>query len=106
MSQLDFPVDLFHLREGEQQMYGDFPDLKRAVDYFKSVLPPGEWETCREAIAKLFYHSLVGEVGDPSGKGKYFDDGDLFGWYLFLGEAFTDHPWNYEVIYGSGSVSV
>ena len=24
----------------------------------------------------------------------------MFGWYLFLGESFTDHPWNYEVFFG------
>ena len=24
----------------------------------------------------------------------------MFGWYLFLGEAFNDHPWNYEVLFG------
>jgi len=53
----------------------------------------------RDAIAKRFYQSLIGEVADPTGKGRYFDNEDMFGWYLFLGEAFTDHPWNYEVFF-------
>jgi hypothetical protein len=50
--------------------------------------------------SKRFYQSLVGEFADITGKGRFFNDKDLFGWYLFLGEAFTDHPWNYEVIFG------
>jgi hypothetical protein len=81
-------------------MYGESPNCKRAVEYFKSLITPDEWVARRTAIARQFYQGLIGEDADPSGKGKYFDDRDLFGWYLFLAEAFTDHPWNYEIIYG------
>jgi hypothetical protein len=100
MSQLNFPSDLFHLREGEQPMYGDFPDLRRGVEYFKSLMTAEAWESRRAAIARRFYQMLISEAADPDGKGKFFDDRDLFGWYLFLGESFTDHPWNYEVTHG------
>jgi hypothetical protein len=100
MSRLNFPSDLFHLRQGEKPMYGESPDCKRAVDYFKSLITEDEWTARRAAVAKQFYQGLIGEDADPSGKGKYFDDRDLFGWYLFLAEAFTDHPWNYEIVYG------
>lgn len=81
-------------------MYGASPDSKKAVEYFKTFITADDWEARRAEVAKQFYRSLVGEAADPSGKGKYFDDRDLFGWYLFLAEAFTDHPWNYEIIYG------
>jgi hypothetical protein len=87
-------------------MYGEFPELKRAVEYFKSLIKADEWASRRAAVAKRFYQSLIGELDNPADKGKYFDDRDLFGWYLFLGEAFTDHPWNYEVIYGSRVVPI
>jgi hypothetical protein len=100
MSPLNFPADLFHLRSGENPMYGESPDCKRAVGYFKSLISDEEWISRRAAVAKRFYQGLIGEDVDPSGKGKYFDDRDLFGWYLFLAEAFTDHPWNYEIIFG------
>jgi hypothetical protein len=39
-------------------------------------------------------------------KGQFFDTGDAFGWYLFLGEASLDHNWNYEPMYGSRVVPV
>jgi hypothetical protein len=99
-SLLNFPADMFHLRQGEKPMYGESPNCKRAVDYFKSLITPEEWSARRGAIAKQFYQGLIGEDSDPSGKGKYFDDRDLFGWYLFLAESLTDHPWNYEIVYG------
>jgi hypothetical protein len=87
-------------------MYGDFPDLKRGVEFFKTLMKPEEWVVRRALVAKQFYQSLIGEVDDPKGKGKYFDDHDLFGRYLFLCEAFTDHPWNYEVIFGCRVVPI
>lgn len=31
---------------------------------------------------------------------------DAFGWYLFLGEAYLDHNWNYEPMYGSRVIPV
>jgi hypothetical protein len=97
---------MFHLQQGEQPMYGEAPDLKRAVEYFKSLMKPEDWVARRAAIAERLYQSLIGELEDPAGKGKFFDDRDLFDWYLFLGEAFTDHPWNYEVIYGCRVVPI
>lgn len=87
-------------------MYGESPNCKRAAHYFKSLIPPEEWMARRAAVAKQFYQGLIGEDVDPSGKGKYFDDRDLFGWYLFLAEAFTDHPWNYEIIFGCRVVPI
>jgi hypothetical protein len=70
------------------------------VQWFISQLPEGEWPVRRDAAAKRFYQSLIGECSDPTGKGRFFDERDMFGWHLFLGEAFTDHPWNYDVVFG------
>jgi hypothetical protein len=100
MPLLDFPPDMYLLRPGEAPFYGTFPELRKGVQWFISQLSKGEWPIRRDAVAKRFYKSLIGECPDPTGKGRYFDDRDLFGWYLFLGEAFTDHPWNYEVFFG------
>jgi hypothetical protein len=100
MSKIVLPPDMFNLHPGESPMYGEFPDLKCGVEYFKSLMKEGEWEERRHAIAMRFYETLIGQFDDPSGKGKFFDESDLFGWFLFLGEAFTDHPQNYEVVYG------
>ena len=94
------------MRPGETPQYGEFPDLKKCVAWFKSLIPPEEWKERRDKAAKRFYQSLVGELNDPTGIGRFFDNRDQFGWYLFLGEAFTDHPWNYEVIFGCRVVPV
>jgi hypothetical protein len=96
----EFPSDMYCLRPGEEPIYGSSPDLKKCVEWLVSLLPPGEWTGRRDAVARRFYRSLVGELKDLSGKGRLFNDRDMFGWYLFLGEAFTDHPWNYEVSFG------
>jgi hypothetical protein len=106
MPLIAFPPDMYLLREGEAPMYGEFPDLRKCVQWFIGQLPKGEWHARRDTIAKRFYQSLVGEFTDMTGKGRYFDEKDLFGWYLFLGEAFTDHPWNYEVIFGCRVVPI
>ena len=103
---LDFPPDMFALRPGEVPMNGDFPELKKCVQWFKELMPKNEWVKRRETVAKWFYQSLVGEFVDPSGLGRFFNDRDQFAWYLFLGEAFTDHPWNYEPVYGCRVIPV
>ena len=100
MPLLDFPPDMYRLRPNEAPYYGTFPDLKKCVQWFVSLLPKDEWSARRDTVAKRFYQCLVGEFDDETGRGRYFDDRDMFGWYLFLGEAFTDHPWNYELMFG------
>lgn len=106
MPLLDFPPDMFSLNPGEAPLYGEFPDLKAGVTWFVDHIGAENWHSRREAIAKHFYQSLVGEASDPTGKGKYYTDDDVFAWHLFQGEAFTDHPWNYEVIFGARVIPV
>ena len=106
MPLLKFPPDMFTLSPGEEAMYGDYSDLRAGVDYLKSLMAEGEWETRRHKAAKRFYQSLVGELEDPSGDGRYYESSDLIAWYLFLGEALTNHPQNYEVHSGSRVVPI
>ncbi|MFC0804732.1 transposase [Ensifer sp. P24N7] len=45
-------------------------------------------------------------MSDPDVKGRFFNSRDTFGWYLFLAEAFLDHMWNYEPMFGSRVVPI
>ncbi|GAA2849032.1 hypothetical protein EDC40_101205 [Aminobacter aminovorans] len=83
----------------------DHPEVRAAVDWFKSAMEPGEWEQRRKDAFFRFYQSLLGVSHDES-KGRYFDTKDSFAWYLFLAEAFIDHPWNFEPMFGSRVVPV
>lgn len=103
---LEFPDDLYELGPDEPALFGHNPDVKRYVEHLKSAMGDAEWRTRRDATAKRFYRSLVGEQPDPSGMGRFFDGRDLFAWYLFQGEAFNDHPQNYEVVSGCRVIPV
>lgn len=83
----------------------DHPDLRVAVDWFKSFLAPEDWEQRRTAAFFLLHQRALG-MGDPDLRGRFFDDSDTFGWYLFLAEAFLDHAWNYEPMFGSRVIPV
>jgi hypothetical protein len=87
------------------QTWPDYPDLRRAVDWMKSLVGENEWQARRDAAFIRFYGAAVGLPPDD-GKGRYFDDSDTFGWYLFLADAFLDHVWNYEPMFGSRVVPV
>lgn len=100
MPLLAFPDDMYCLRPGETPMYGHEPMVKRYVEHLKEFVGAEEWVRRRDAAALQFYRSLIGEAEDPAGKGRFFCGGDTFAWYLFLGEAFNDHPQNYEVVFG------
>tara|TARA_E500000318_G_scaffold97148_1_gene97872 strand:+ start:446 stop:1831 length:1386 start_codon:yes stop_codon:yes gene_type:complete len=101
-----FPDHMFEKLPGEPFLYGDYPDVSAGVGYFRTLMGSQSWKSRREAAAWRFYRSLVGEQIDPSREGRYYGLDDLFAWYLFLGEALTDHPQNYEVVYGSRVVPV
>lgn len=101
-----FPDDMFRRLPNEPFHYGDFPDLSAAVEYFRNLIGEQEWRTRREAAAWRFYETLVGKVASVADDGRHYRLADLFAWYLFLGEALTDHPQNYEVFYGSRVVPI
>ena len=59
-----------------------------------------EWKTRREAAVERLYAAALQKL-DNDPKGRFFAETDTFGWYLFLADAFLDHVWNYEPIFGS-----
>jgi hypothetical protein len=84
----------------------DNANVRRAVDWFKSLMSDTEWSRRREAAAHKLYSAALGEPNDPSGKGRFFAEADTFGWYLFLADAFIDHFWNYEPMFGSRVIPI
>jgi hypothetical protein len=59
----------------------------------------------RAAAANRLYGAALGEL-DSDPKGRFFSEADIFAWYLFLADAFIDHVWNYEPMFGSRVVPV
>lgn len=101
--QLQFPPDFFDPPDPRPDEWPDNPELRRAVDWFKSFIPPHQWVQRRERAARRLYLSAMG-IGD--GDGRFFDAKDGFGWYLFLGEALLDHIGNYDYVFGSRVIPV
>lgn len=84
----------------------DDPDLRKGVKWLLSFVKPDDWKKRRFAALQRFVDSVAGTAADPTGKGRFFDERDQFAWYLFLGQAFLDHPTIYDFIYGSRVVPV
>ncbi|MGP4693893.1 hypothetical protein [Agrobacterium cavarae] len=66
---LEFPPDMYELDEDEPRLFGHNKDLKRYVEHLKSAMGQAEWRVRRDATAKRFYQSLVGENPEPAGMG-------------------------------------
>lgn len=101
----DFPESIFSPPPVRPPDWPDEPNLRKAVDWLKSFIPPGEWKARRQAAAKRLYSTALGQL-PADDKGRYFSEDDTFGWYLFLAEAFLDHIWNYDPMFGSRVVPV
>lgn len=82
------------------------PDLRRGVDWLLTFVKPEDWKRRRFAALQRFVDSAAGSSHDATGKGRFFDERDQFAWYLFLGQAFLDHPTVYDFMYGSRVVPV
>jgi len=106
MLKSELPPDMFLRGENDIFHYGDFPDLEQGVDYFRSLIGFDDWRIRRERIARYFYGSITGSPPDPNGSGRFYPTDDLFGWYLFLGEALTEYPQHYEVFAGCRIVPI
>ena len=96
-SSIHFPANFFVCQAGTPD--SDDPDIRRAVNWFKSFLTEAEWTERRNRVANRLYDAALQKTQDE--KGRFFDENDTFGWYLFLGEAYVDHIHNYEPMFGS-----
>jgi hypothetical protein len=85
--------------------WAEDPDLRKAVNWFLTFLPPNEWKQRRLAALQRFLDSVTGAVASP-GKGRFFDEKDQFAWYLFLGQAFLEHPTLYDFTFGCRVIPV
>jgi hypothetical protein len=102
---LAIPPQAFNAPEIRDGSWPDYPDLRRAVEWFKNRLGPSEWERRRDA-AFTRYHGTAFGIAYSDGKGRYFDAADTFAWYLFLADAFLDHVWNYDPTFGSRVIPI
>jgi hypothetical protein len=84
----------------------DDPDLRRAVEWLKTFITPQDWIKRREAAAVRLYKITRGLLESADDKGRFFSETDSFGWYLFLADAYLDHSWNYDPMFGSRVVPV
>lgn len=94
-----FPPDAFNLKPGEVNPFGESPSLNRIVDWFIKRMTVEEWGRRRERVARRYLEGLAGIIKDE--RGTFYDEADLFSWYLFCCEAFLRHPWNYEYAFGA-----
>ncbi len=101
--ELKFPEDFFDPPDPRPDEWADNPDLRRAVEWFKTFIPPSQWQQRRDQAARRLYLSALG-IG--AGDGRFFDAKDGFGWYLFLAEALLDHIGNYDYVFGSRVIPV
>jgi hypothetical protein len=96
------PDDLFDPPDPDSG-WPDDPELRRAVDWFKGMMTPQVWRERRLAAAYRLYDAIL---KPPIGRGRFFDEKDRFGWFLFQAEAMLEHPTNYDPISGSRIVPV
>ena len=83
------------------------PDLRRAVDWFRSFMSSHEWHDRRFAALEYFLTTATGEAPPQAvGPGRFFSEIDQFGWYLFLAQAKLEHPTVYDTLFGSRVVPV
>lgn len=78
----------------------DDPDVRRAMEWFRDLIPSAEWKTRRLAHVKKLHGAHASPLPDELPHPFVADD-DIGGWYLMLAEAFVDHIADYEPAQGS-----
>lgn len=101
----NFPESFFEPPPRRTEDWPDNPELRNAVDWLRGYIPDAEWRKRRQAAANRLYDTALGRI-DADDKGRYFTEQDTFGWYLFLAEAFLDHIWNYDPMFGARVVPI
>jgi hypothetical protein len=85
----------------------DDPDVRRAAGWFSSYIDAAEWKRRRFAALERFVnHATSQPVADSAGDGRFYAADDQFGWYLFLAQAYVDHPIIYDYMYGSRVIPI
>lgn len=103
---VEFPDDWFTPPIERPDTWPDYPEVRAAIDWIKTYIPEDQWVERRLAAANRLYEAAIGTLVDPSGLGRFFNDRDQTAWVLFLGEAYLDHNWNYEPMYGARIIAV
>jgi hypothetical protein len=85
----NFPDGFFGPPTRRDDSWKDNPDLRRGVDWLKSFMSDSDWTRRRNAAVDRLYAAALQELDDS--KGRFFAEADMFGWYLFLADAFLDH---------------
>ncbi|ETI59479.1 hypothetical protein C100_21140 [Sphingobium sp. C100] len=103
--EFEIPEDFFDFDGERPDYWQDNPDVRRAVEWLKGYIAPGEWRKRRLAAVQRVYQLIVNGA-EPGETGRFFDERDSFAYHLFLAEASIDHVWNYDPIFGSRVVPV
>ncbi len=101
----EIPEDFFDFEGERPEGWPDHPDVRRAVELLRSYIEPTEWRERRLAAAQRVYQLIINGA-EPGTTGRFFDARDTFAYYLFLAEAYIDHVWNYDPVFGSRIVPV
>jgi len=76
-------------------------DVQRALEWFVSLLPEGEWESRRNAQLTRLRQSTLAPPTPEGLPQRVFHDDDVIGWYLTLAHAFVSNIQDYEPAQGS-----
>lgn len=93
-------------RPDEYPDWDEEPDLRAALDWFRSFLPEADWQERRRKAARRLYSASVGLLNGPEDRGRFFAEDDTFGWYMFLADAALDHIWNYDPTFGARVIPI
>ena len=102
---IEIPEDFFDCDGERPEEWPDNPDVRRAVEWMRGYIDKAEWKRRRLAAVRRVYDLIVNGV-EPGTTGRFFDERDSFAYQLFLAEAYIDHVWNYDPVFGSRVVSV
>ena len=69
----ELPESLFQAPDDREETWPDDKDVRRAVEWFKGFLKPGEWKKRRDAAANRLYSASLGRI-DQSDGGRYFEE--------------------------------
>ena len=80
----------------------DDPELRRALEWFISLMGFEDWKKRREGVVRRFSRTLrPSELPKDNFPVPMRDTEDVICWYLFLCEALLEHPLDYEYAQGS-----